>query len=257
MKLMRAGVQVFTLGLVIAGCGTEDSKRMGPIDASIGGDQDATVADVTMAEVTLAPKDTRGTDGASEDAGADTVVDVCTAPKSDDGGTGILNGGFESPVVAAAGFQLISTGATIAGWTVVGKIGNVAPIGTAFTENGISFAARTCGQSLDLTGTSSTETGVSQSVTTLPGTNYTLSFWVGNVVDTKTNIYGTASTIKVLVDDAVIVTAVNSDGVGATSLAWKPFSVSFIAASSSTKIAFINGDPPGDHSNFLDDVVLR
>lgn len=54
-----------------------------------------------------------------------------------------------------------------------------------------------------------------------------------------------------------LVMAVNSDGVGATSLVWKQFSVSFVAASELTKIAFINGDPPGDNSNFLDDVVLR
>ena len=48
--------------------------------------------------------------------------------KIDDGRTGILNGGFETPVVASAGFQLFSTGATFAGWTVVGQIGNVAPV---------------------------------------------------------------------------------------------------------------------------------
>jgi hypothetical protein len=106
-----------------------------------------------------------------------------------------------------------------------------------------------------LTGTSNTATGVQQTVVTHQGTTYRLSFFVGNVVNPG-GIFGTTSTVSVLVNGQKVLSATNSGGAGTTRLNWKQFSVSFLAASNFTKIAFINGDPATDNSNGLDNVSL-
>jgi len=51
--------------------------------------------------------------------------------------------------------------------------------------------------------------------------------------------------------------AVNTDGAGTKTLAWRQFTLDFVAAQASTTIAFLNGDPSNDNSNILDDVVLN
>lgn len=74
------------------------------------------------------------------------------------------NGGFEKPVVAAGSFAEFTTGQTFKHWTVVGASGNVAVVSGTFTQAGFSFPAQSGNQWLDLTGTSNTPTGVSQTV---------------------------------------------------------------------------------------------
>ena len=69
-------------------------------------------------------------------------------------------------------------------------------------------------------------------------------------------IFGTTSTVNVLVDGNPIFTAVNSKGAGSTSQVWKTFKVNFTAPSASTTVAFINGDPSSDTDNGLDAVKL-
>jgi hypothetical protein len=93
------------------------------------------------------------------------------------------NGDFETPAAPAGGFALFSTGQTIGAWTVVGAAGNVATVSTTFAQSGFTFPARSARQFLDLAGTSNTATGVSQSVATIPGRLYDLTFYVGNVVN--------------------------------------------------------------------------
>src|SRR5438270_886795 len=105
----------------------------------------------------------------------------------------IKNGGFEQPLVGAGGYTLVSAGQSFGGWKVVGAAGNVAPISGTFVQNGIHFTAKAGKQWLDLTGLSNTATGVAQTVKTVKGASYRLSFAVGNVVDTG-GIFGTTST---------------------------------------------------------------
>jgi hypothetical protein len=108
---------------------------------------------------------------------------------------------------------------------------------------------------MDLTGTSNTATGVEQTVTTTPGTYYTLSFWVGNIVNPG-GIFGTTSTVNVLIDGTQALVAENDDGTGSTTLHWKQFSLELTATSAATTLSFINGDPSSDTSNFVDNVIL-
>jgi hypothetical protein len=110
-------------------------------------------------------------------------------------------------------------------------------------------------QWLDLTGDGSNSTeGVRQIVSTIPGDQYQLSFYVGNT--TGGGIFGTTSTVNVLLNGLPTFAATNS-ATDDTGLNWKLFTLNFIAGGgSSTTIDFVNGDPPGDNSNGLDNVAL-
>ena len=170
----------------------------------------------------------------------------------------IVNGGFEQPPVGG-GYQLFSAGQSFPGWQVVGTPGaNVAPISGAFTQNGFIFPARSGKQWLDLTGTSDAigkaGGGVAQTVKTVPGRRYLLTFSVGNVVDP--GIFGTSSRVKVLMNGHLLISARNSGGTGDKRQVWKTFSVHFTAKSAQTQLAFLNGDPFKDTSNGLDAISL-
>jgi Protein of unknown function (DUF642) len=167
----------------------------------------------------------------------------------------IRNGSFEKPVVPDGGFVVFNAGDKFSGWTVVGASGNVAPISGTFTQGGFTFPARRGTQWIDLTGTSNTATGVEQKVATTIGQQYSLTFYVGNLVN-PSGIFGTSSTINVLVDGTQILAATNSKGEASTSQVWKRFSKTFTATKSKTAIAFINGDPSSDTQNGLDGVLL-
>jgi hypothetical protein len=80
-------------------------------------------------------------------------------------------------------------------------------------------------------------------------------FWVGNVNDPG-GIFGVSSTVKVFVNGVLKLTAVNSLHPTNHKQAWKEFTLTIQAASSHTRISFINGDPGTDDSNGLDAVHL-
>jgi len=167
----------------------------------------------------------------------------------------LINGSFEQPAAPLGSYTTYANGETFSGWTVMGATGNVAPVNASFVS-GFAFTAEDGQQSLDITGTTDgTATGVQQAVTTTAGHTYCLSFWVGNVYNPG-GTYGVDSTINVLVDGKMVAVATNEDQAD-TELSWEPFTATVVAAGASTTIAFINGDPPGDASNFLDNVSLR
>jgi hypothetical protein len=143
-----------------------------------------------------------------------------------------------------------------ASWTATGAPGNVALVNGSFTHSGFQFPASSGTQWLDLTGAASnTATGVQQVAVTIPGVTYQLTFQVGNVFNPG-GLFGTSSTVNVLVDGSLLMSAVNSLGAGTTTLTWESFSATFTASSVATTIAFVNGDPADDNSNGLDGVSL-
>lgn len=168
----------------------------------------------------------------------------------------VKNGGFEVPVVPAGGFRLFSTGQAFSGWRVVGVKGNVAVISGKYQGGGITFNAEAGAQWMDLTGLESNmATGVAQSFATTRGTEYHLTFWVGNVYNPG-GAFGVSSTIKVYVNGVRKLTATNSLHPASHKQAWKEFALTIKATSSRTTISFINGDPRTDNSNGLDTVRL-
>jgi hypothetical protein len=166
----------------------------------------------------------------------------------------VTNGGFELPVVPVGSFSLFNTGSTaIPGWTVVGP--QVAVVSGTFSQNGISFPAQSGAQWLDLTGLNSNASeGVQQAITTVPGSVYSVSFWVGNVVNGASG-FGTTSTVNVLANGASIGSAINATG-NATTQTWLPFTLQFTASGPTTTLLFRNGDPANDNSNGLDNISV-
>lgn len=176
----------------------------------------------------------------------------------------IVNGSFESPVVAAGSafgptndFPVGSTGIT--GWTVVGDIGEMVSItsGSTFFDS-VLFAADDGVQSLDLTGPGSDGfEGVAQTITTTPGNTYQLGYSIGNPTSLS-GVLGNTSTVNVLIDGVPAVSDTNSTQV-LNSFVWQRFFHTFVASTSSTTLAFMNGDPygnPGDGHNGFDTVVV-
>jgi hypothetical protein len=98
----------------------------------------------------------------------------------------LVNGSFESPSVTVGGGQIFSVGSPgLQGWSVMSHSGSAVEVFNAtvycFTVSGVKFPAQDGNQWLDLTGSTSNDLeGVSQTVPTVAGTTYTLTFWVGN-----------------------------------------------------------------------------
>jgi len=169
----------------------------------------------------------------------------------------ITNPSFETPVVPVGNFQVFNSGSTaITGWTVTGPAGtNVGVVNTTFVQNGVTFEAQDGNQWLDLTGLNSNSSeGIMQSVATTPGTNYILTFFIGNT--TGGGIFGTTSTDALKINGTQVGTFTNSNS-APSNLNWQKFTFNFAAASVLTTIEFDNLDPSNDNSNGLDLVDLE
>ncbi|MEZ5399507.1 MAG: DUF642 domain-containing protein [Bryobacteraceae bacterium] len=167
----------------------------------------------------------------------------------------ISNPGFELSVMGG-NFQIVNTGDTfITDWNVSGAA--LLMLTSSYTENGgtLLFPSHSGDQHLDITGAGNTLLGqISQTVTTTPGIDYTLSFWVGNQDDADP-VYPNASLISLYIDGSLVGTYGHSDDTP-NQTTWREFVVNFKAASASTTIAFENATPTGDNMAGLDDVSL-
>ena len=123
----------------------------------------------------------------------------------------LTNGSFETPVVAAGGFSLFNPGSTaITGWIVTGPGANVGIVSGTFVQNGVTTNAEDGNQWLDLTGLNANSTeGVMQTAATTLGTNYVLTFFVGNT--TGGGIFGTTSTVGLKINGTQVNTYTNSN----------------------------------------------
>jgi hypothetical protein len=167
----------------------------------------------------------------------------------------LTNGSFETttPSVPAGSFVNFLPGSTsITGWTVVGLTGTeVSIVNTSFSQGGFTFPAEDGSNWMDLTGdgTNNDTEGVTQTIATNPGDQYSLSFFVGNVFN-PTGIFGTTSTVDVSENGVSLGAFENSCTTCTSNLTWQLFTTS------STTLKFLNGDPSGDNSNGLDNLSL-
>jgi uncharacterized protein DUF642/PEP-CTERM motif-containing protein len=172
----------------------------------------------------------------------------------------ITNGSFESPLVAAGGFSDFASGSTgIAGWTVVGATGGVSIISGTNTQACCTFPAEDGAQFLDLTGDGTNAVaGVEQTISTTLGTNYTLTFWVGNI-DNPGNGVGITSTVNVNLGglNGTLLDSATNRSTNSTTLTWQMFTTSFTAAGPTTTLDFLNEDPSNDNLNGLDNVSVN
>jgi hypothetical protein len=172
----------------------------------------------------------------------------------------VTNPSFETevPAVAAGSFQLFNTGSTgIAGWTATGAAGTqIAAVSTTFVQDGITFEAENGNVWIDLTGYNSNSTeGIEQTVTTATGTNYVLTFYVGNTTGAP-GTFGLTSEVGLDINGTQVNTYTNSNA-DLTGLNWEQFTYDFTAAGTSTTIGFVNLDSSSDNSNGLDMVDLE
>ena len=168
----------------------------------------------------------------------------------------LTNGSFETPVVPVGSFTLFPVGSSgITGWTVVGPAGaSLAIVSGTFSQNGVAFTAQDGAQWVDLTGFNSNSTaGVSQTVATIIGDRYQVSYFVGNT--TGGGIFGSTSTVNVSVNGVQTFSDTNST-VSPTAQNWQQFTHTFVATGASTTLAFSNGDPVTDNDNGLENIVL-
>ena len=168
----------------------------------------------------------------------------------------ITNGSFELPVVSAGGFASFAVGSTaIPGFTVVGPAGKEVSIASGSSSQfDVSFPAEDGSQWLDLTGLASNSTeGVAQTIATTIGHVYQLSYFIGDT--TGGGVFGSTSTVNVSVNGVPTFSDTNST-VSPTTLTYQQFTHTFIATGISTTLVFLNGDPPSDNSNMLDNIVL-
>ena len=172
------------------------------------------------------------------------------------------NGDFAIPKPKAGGFSIVDTGERFGVWRVIGAPGSVSWTSGTYAHNGYSFPAQGDTPELqaepwvNLAAISQSATGIMHApVPTTVGQSYTLTFYVGNVVNPR-GIYGTSSTVNVYENATLIGTAVNSDGAGSTTQNWKLFTYKFKADYAYTTISFINGDPPGDMDCGISNTLL-
>ncbi|MEP6766564.1 MAG: DUF642 domain-containing protein [Gemmatimonadaceae bacterium] len=172
----------------------------------------------------------------------------------------VVNPGFETPAMAAGTFVTYVGGNNLGGWTVVGN--QASQVSTTYTEtNGVNnatllFNAHSGLVSLDLTGNGNTgiTNGVQQSLATVLGQNYMLSFWVGRA--TGNTFYGVASTVDLSINGGSRVSFTNSNSTN-NQINWQLFSFGFTATTTSTQVTFFNGTAStGNNYVGLDDVSI-
>lgn len=165
-----------------------------------------------------------------------------------------MNGSFETPLVPAGAFTNFPGGSTaITGWTVVGV--DSAVVSGTFTQSGILFRAQSGSQYVDLAGVTSNSqsSGVTQTVTTTIGQTYELRFHVGSA---QGGGFFFPSTIDLRID-AGPRTSFTNPATPANQLDWREFSVSFVATSATTQIAFFNGGASNNFNSALDHATLE
>jgi len=170
----------------------------------------------------------------------------------------IVNGDFEARAISPAGFLLAGDGADIGGWRVVGPARNsVALFDTDRTEPNIRFEAQSGRTSLDITGGGNTglTSGITQTVDTIAGQVYRLSFWVGNADGSGNGNYTRPSTVMLQINEGALRAFTNAE-VTFHEVNWLLESFTFTASNAHTTISFFNGTPIGDAYAGLDNVRL-
>src|SRR5450631_791851 len=198
-------------------------------------------------------------------AGGSGVDNSCDA--ADAGATSanlLSNGGFEQPPLGSPGagaFFAVGDSTNLPGWSVFGSAGGDCNlIQTPFMFNGFSATAAEGVQIMDLTGHNDlngvSNVGVQQTVATVTGKTYVLSFSIGNWFDPANGLVGQTSKVAVLTNGTVVLHAVNSDMPSDKTLSWKRFCVRFVAAGPTTTIGLQCEDPVTDTADAIDGVSL-
>jgi hypothetical protein len=168
----------------------------------------------------------------------------------------IVNGSFEDISLPPSSLSSEIAGSTnITGWDVVGP-GEVSIVSSPYTYFAVTFPAQDGTQWLDLTGINDigcSTCGVSQNVPTTAGLDYTLSFYVGNVLSEDGIINSVP--VALSINGGTPVPYFNMVDLPTQELKWTQFTIP-ITASGPTLLTFLNGGAPGDSVSALDNVSI-
>lgn len=198
----------------------------------------------------------------------------------------LLNGSFEIPIVPPSSTcgpyadclpYHNGVNDSIGGWLVIGKSGvdsqgnpipgspaSVLQLGynyqepKSMTSTVLNFHPQDGLQSVDLTGEGNQglDNGIKQTVTTVPGSMYDISFWVGHQDPTAEGYTLGPALIGLVINQNTPVLFSNDLAI-LNDVAWQQFNYVFTAASDQTTIAFLNETPVGNNFAGLDNVVLQ
>jgi hypothetical protein len=174
----------------------------------------------------------------------------------------LTDGGFEQPFAGPGGVDTGYTDFTVgqmiaSAWTVIGPGGSDVSVipNTETSGHGGTFNVEEGSQALDLTGDfdNGVAMGVQQTIPTIAGSLYTLTFYVGDF-DASDGDTGAA---RVIVDlnGSAFQTAINSNTTSGA-VNWQLSTYSFTASGPNTTLAFINGTASGVLFNGLDNVSV-
>jgi choice-of-anchor C domain-containing protein len=154
----------------------------------------------------------------------------------------VQNGEFESPI-AASPWSTLFPGNGLTGWTI--ETGSIDLI------NGY-WQPHAGAQSVDLAGNSPAR--ISQTITTVPGASYDLSFWIAGNPDMQGQ-----KVLGVYWDGAELSPAITFDSSGKThqNMGWELVTISGLTATkTTTEIAFEHKAPEGPCGVALDDISV-
>ena len=176
----------------------------------------------------------------------------------------VVDGGFELPFAGPGGVDTGYTdfllGQTIDSvWTVIGSNNSDVSVipATETSGHGGTFNVQEGSQALDLTGDfdNGVAMGVKQSISTIAGEQYALTFYVGNFTSLDGAGRG-AATVVVRLDGSVFQTASNTSSTRGV-VDWQLFTYDFTASGANTTLDFINGTAGGVLFNGLDNVQVN
>ena len=150
----------------------------------------------------------------------------------------ISDGVFEKPTIPVGSFKAYATNQALGNsWKVVGPLNDpqsVALVQTKY-QNGGAFNAQEGLNSVDLDGSTNQPagTGVQQTITTVAGHTYQLSFWLGRG--------GSApDRLSLRINNGAETVFINNGFTASNVINWKQFTKSFTATGSSTTLTFTN-----------------
>ncbi len=168
----------------------------------------------------------------------------------------VINGGFESDPAPNGGYIQYPGGSIFTGWTVTGN--DVIVIDANYSESGLVFNANSGSNSIDLTGAGNTgpADGITQTVATVAGTSYNVSFFVGNASPTGGNAssYTQPSSVALTLNGGPVSTFTNPTDTP-FGINWLKYNFQYIATGPTT-LAFTNATV-GDNMAGLDDISVE
>ncbi len=159
----------------------------------------------------------------------------------------IVNGGFETPALANGTWQVFPD-ASQTSWTVESGAG-------LEIQNHAAGDPHSGNQLAELD--SNNSSAISQTVTTVAGGNYTLSFWYSPRPNRPAGDNTIGTVVKVVSDNTVLVTdTIGAASAGGANTNWQHFSYNFVAADTGTKVMFTDLGTNNSFGGYLDDVSL-